>query len=253
MLPDAAPLLQLMKQQVDAIVIRSSQATATHLERDITTSDEILQQFLRWVVQKSLEVKTLYKQAAVRAFYLTLALPPHHRLAGDQGLALAIDPNLAGELGGDLALDLALTHALAVALTLTPELLAERLPALCLALDLDHLIGSEPIGNALRQLKSQLPSMEEDREWLKQWWQVNGQNWASQLRAAMIEYRHIGHEWQLDQALQQQLEQYSHANKLLVECLNSNCQLTSAVRQEIEEKLVLPMFSPPQSPNSREL
>src|SRR3712207_7356441 len=54
-------------------------------------------------------VKTPYKLGAVRAFYLTLALPPEHRLACDQTLALAIDRTVAGELRGELALDLALT------------------------------------------------------------------------------------------------------------------------------------------------
>jgi predicted NACHT family NTPase len=96
-----------------------------------------------WVRQKSLEVKTPYKLAAVRAFYLALALPPEHRLAGDQALALAIDRRLAGELGGSLALDLALAHALSVALTLTPELIYDRFTALRLALDLDHSGGDK--------------------------------------------------------------------------------------------------------------
>jgi predicted NACHT family NTPase len=239
MLPDAEQLLRLIKQQADALVIGSSEASAANVNLDIA-ADERLQQFLRWVADKAVEVKTPYKPAAVRAFYLTLALPPNHRLAGDQGLALAIDPKLAGEQGGNLALDLALTHALAVALALTPELLSDRLPALRLALDLDHLTGEEPIGGVLRQLKNQLPNPEEDREALKQWWQVNGQDWASQLRAVMIEHRNIGHEWQLGKASQQQLEQYSNANKLLVECLNSNCQVTPKVRQKIEESLLLP-------------
>ncbi len=239
MLPDAEQLLRLIKQQADALVIGSSEASATNVNLDIA-ADETLQQFLSWVADKAVEVKTPYKPAAVRAFYLTLALPPNHRLAGDQGLALAIDPKLAGEQGGNLALDLALTHALAVALALTPELLSDRLPALRLALDLDHLTGEEPIGGVLRQLKNQLPNPEEDREALKQWWQVNGQDWASQLRAVMIEHRNIGHEWQLGKASQQQLEQYSNANKLLVECLNSNCQVTPKVRQKIEESLLLP-------------
>jgi predicted NACHT family NTPase len=193
------------------------------------------------VRQKSLEVKTPYKLAAVRAFYLTLALPPEHRLAGDQALALAIDRRLAGELGGSLALDLALAHALSVALTLTPELIYDRLPALRLALDLDHLTRVEPIENSLQQLKNQLPNPDEDRESLTQWWQVNGQAWASQLRAVMIEHRNIGHEWHFSEGLQQRIEQYGNANKLLVECLNSNCQLTPAVRQEIEETLLLPV------------
>ena len=280
MLPDADRLLQLIKQQVDALVsaplslngsgvgssrrvsiqphgnensdrasIATSEeaslvmlrASAAKLNPDTVASDETLQPFLRWVRQKSLAVKSPYKPAAVRAFYLTLALPPDHRLARDQALSLAIDHKLAGEQGGELALDLALAYALGVALALTPELIYDRLTALRLALDLDHLTRSEPIGDSLRQLRNQLPNSDEDRESVKQWWQLNGQAWSLQLRDLMIQYRNIGHEWHFSEALQQLLEQYGNANKLLVDCLNSNCQLTPTVRQEIEKTLLLPM------------
>ena len=223
MLPNADELLQLMKQQVDALV----------------SADETLQPFLNWVAEKSLEVKTPYKPAAVRAFYLSLALPPNHRLASDQTLALAIDRNLAGNLGGDVALDLALVHALGVALALTPELAYNRMSALRLALDLNHLTGVEVINDSLKQLKNQLPNPDANPETIKQWWQGNGQDWASQLRSVMIGHRNIGHEWHLSDASQQLVEQYANASQLLVECLNSNCQLTPTVRQTIEEKLLL--------------
>ena len=241
MLPDANQLLQMMKQQVDALALTAShnfrEASAINVDLDIAASDE-LEQYLNWMRQKSFEVKTPYKAAAVRAFYLTLGLPPDHRLAANQALALAIDPRVSGEVRGDLALDLALVQALGVALALTPDLIPDRFTALCLALDLDHLTKVEPIGNSLQQLKKQLPKPGEDRERLKQWWQGNGQAWASQLRSVLIEHRNIGHEWHLGEATLQQIEQYANANKLLVDCLNSNCQLTPTVRQEIEETLL---------------
>lgn len=283
MLPDADELLQLMKQQIDALVsvpqaiasrypegaiarqsfghptaggapwvIASTVIaaerpeavyTVTNLTPGIGTAQETLQPFLNWVRQKSLEVKAPYKPAAVRAFYLTLALPAEHRLARDQALALALDRSLAAEVNGEIALDLALTHALAVALTLTPELICDRLSALRLALDLDYLTGVESISDLLGQLNNQLPSSEEDREHVKQWWKLHGQSWVSQLRTILIQQRNIGHEWHLSEASQLLLEQYSHANKLLVECLNSNSQLIPEVRQEIEEKLLLPIGS----------
>ncbi|HEY9727393.1 MAG TPA: NACHT domain-containing NTPase [Chroococcales cyanobacterium] len=256
MLPNADELLQLMKQKIDGLVstrqpyVGSSESTIAFEEHssrhstfslnlDTTESEKTLQEFFHWVKQKSLQVQTPYKPAAVRAFYLTLALPPQHRLARDQALALAIDRTLAGELGGNLSLDLALAHALSVALTLTPELVYDRLHALHLALDLNHLTEVTLIGNSLRELKNQLPKPDEQREQLEQWWYVNSQVWVSQLRTLAIEQRNIGHEWHLSEAVQQRLEQYSVANQLLVECL-SNCQLTPAVRQAIEESLLLP-------------
>ncbi|HEY9612018.1 NACHT domain-containing NTPase [Allocoleopsis sp.] len=260
MLLDADELLQLMKQQVDALVsapqilvstvlaterserLEPTGASAANLAPDSLTARETLQLLLNWVMQKSLEVKTPYKPAAVRAFYLTLALPTEHRLARDQALALAIDRSIANEVEGELALDLALIHALAVTQTLTLDLIHNRLTALHLALDLDHLIRTKPISDLLRQLKNQLPNPEQDLESLKQWWKLNGQSWASQLRTLMIEQRNIGHEWHLSEAAQLLLEQYNNANKLLVECLKSTSQMTPKVQQEIEEKLLLPMY-----------
>lgn len=259
MLPDADALLQLMKQHADALVSapqtpisvtvaparselrHKAGALAADLTSSITTAEETLQNLLNWVRQKSLEVETSYSPAAVRAFYLTLALPCEHRLARDQALALAIDRKLAGVVNGDLALDLALTHALAVALALTPELFYNRLNSLHLALDLDHLTKNIPIGNLIRQLKNQLPDSNTDRESAKQWWMLNGASWASQFRAVMVQYRSIGHEWHLSEPSQLLLEQYIHANKLIVDCLNSNRQIGQEVRQEIEEKLLLPI------------
>ncbi|NEQ24207.1 MAG: NACHT domain-containing NTPase [Microcoleus sp. SIO2G3] len=223
MLPNADELLQLMKQQVDALV----------------SADETLQPFISWVSEKSLEVKTSYKPAAIRAFYLALALPPNHRLASDQTLALAIDRSLAGNLGDDLALDLALVHALGVALALTPELAYNRMSALRLALDLNHLTGVGVINDSLKQLKNQLPNPDANQETIQQWWQGNGHDWASQLRSVMIGHRNIGHEWHLNEASQQLVEQYANASQLLIDCLNSNCQLTPTIRQMIEEKLLL--------------
>ena len=111
--------------------------------------------------------------------------------------------------------------------------------ALRLALDLNHLTGVEVINDSLKQLKNQLPNPDADQETIKQWWQGNGQDWASQLRSVMIDHRNIGHEWHLSDASQQLVEQYANASQLIVECLNSNCQLTPTVRQTIEERLLL--------------
>ncbi len=237
-LPDANSLLQLMQQQIDKLVF----AEFHNMTETATPADAFLQQFLLWIIQKALDVKTSYKPAAVRAFYLTLALPPHHRLTGNQALALAIDPTLASEVRGELALDLALAHALAVAVALTSELIHDRLKTLYLALDLGYLTDAELMTDSLQQLKKQLPPLGEDREYLKQWWHVNGQAWASQLRALLIQHRNIGQEWHLSEPTLQLLEQYSTGHKLLVDCLNSNCQITPTLRQKIEDKLLLPLW-----------
>jgi predicted NACHT family NTPase len=55
------------------------------------------------------------------------------------------------------------------------------------------------------------------------------------------QYRNIGHDWQFNDTQKQLLQQYYDANKLLVDCLNSDCYVSREVRQEIEETLLLPI------------
>ncbi|MEQ9666955.1 NACHT C-terminal helical domain 2-containing protein [Coleofasciculus sp. G2-EDA-02] len=57
----------------------------------------------------------------------------------------------------------------------------------------------------------------------------------------MIQYRNIGHNWQFSDSQKQLLKQYYDANKLLVDCLNSDCYVSQEVRQEIEDTLLLPI------------
>ena len=93
---------------------------------------------------------------------------------------------------------------------------------------------------ALQQIKAQLPDSNSHATILKQWWEANGQAWIEKLREVMIQHRNIGHDWQFNQQQKDLLQQYYDANKLLVDCLNSTCNVTPAVRNEIEETLLLP-------------
>jgi predicted NACHT family NTPase len=66
-------------------------------------------------------------------------------------------------------------------------------------------------------------------------------NWVKEMRVVMIEHRNIGHDWQFSDSQKERLQQYYDANKLLVDCLNSDCYVSREVRQEIEETLLLPI------------
>ncbi|WP_414622786.1 NACHT C-terminal helical domain 2-containing protein [Calothrix sp. CCY 0018] len=67
--------------------------------------------------------------------------------------------------------------------------------------------------------------------------QITVQNWVKKLRDTMIKSRNIGHDWQFTDDHKKLLQQYYDANKLLVDCLQSGCQVSEAVRQEIEYTL----------------
>ena len=121
------------------------------------------------------------------------------------------------------------------------SLAGDHAHALDLALDLDLDLDPK-LKRKLQEIKDQLPDVSRNNgENFKQWWQENGQAWTEQLRAVMIQHRNIGHDWQFSNEQKQLLKQYYDANKLLIDCLNSDCYISRDVRQEIEDTLLLPM------------
>jgi predicted NACHT family NTPase len=217
MSPSADRLLLLMKQQVDALI----------------DFDEKFQQFLIWVMQKSLKVQVTYKPVAVRAFYFAHALPYAFAPNLVPNLASALDPNLnhvLEELDPAHGFDLILDHAFVLAPTLVVD------PTLAHDLGFDFDLDPD-LAQALKQLKDKQPDPDGDRE---KWWKTNGEAWKEQLRAVTIQYRNIGHDWQFSKQQIEVLKQYYDANKLLIDCLNSDCYVSREVRQEIEDTLLLP-------------
>ncbi|MFB2771722.1 NACHT domain-containing NTPase [Pelatocladus sp. BLCC-F211] len=224
MMRPADELLLLMKQQIDNLVI----------------SNQKLQKFLIWLGEKTSSIKVSYYPASVRAFYFTLALPPDYSLSYNQTLALSLDSRLAGKLAVDLALDMALIHALTISLKMTTDIFYQRLSAIALALDLQHLLQDRSdLEQSLQNLHEELPSPQESRIALKGWWQENGEIWTSKLRDLIIRDRQIGHDWQFNENDLQKLQEYWNANKILLDCLNNASNVTSATIKFIEKNLLL--------------
>ena len=178
--------------------------------------DEKLQAFLRWVDEKARSVAAPYKPAAVRAFYFAHAHALDHALDHDLNLDHAHDLNLDNDLA--LALDLAHDLAHDFALDLAPE-----------------------FQRKLKELRDRPPDDSLFSADLDRWWGTNGEAWRAELRAVMIEHRNIGHDWQFTEEQEDRLEQYYDANRLLIDCLNSECYVSREVRQEIEDTLLLPI------------
>ncbi|HIK07476.1 MAG TPA: NACHT domain-containing NTPase [Trichormus sp. M33_DOE_039] len=224
MLNSADDLLQFMKSKID----------------EMPSENQKLHDFLKWLEQKSSQISAIYHCSSVRAFYFTIALPPEHSLAGNQDLAIHLDRQMAGSLTRDLAIDLALTHALVVSLTMTSDVFSQRIMALKLSLDLKYLLTKQASWQTLLQeLANQLPHTNQDRTKLKIWWQNHGKAWTENLRSLIIKNRQIGHNWQFcDQDLQY-LQQYWNANKLLLDCLNAANNVSSHVKNIIEQNLFL--------------
>ncbi|MBD2211891.1 NACHT domain-containing NTPase [Nostoc linckia FACHB-104] len=274
MLGDADDFFQLMKHRID----------------DLVANDDTLQQFLRWVEEKSSSVDSPYKSAAVRSVYFKLnpaGFGTIHSSSDDiyiyfleNPLALALDSTLALDFGDALTLRTAfglatnftqrfLVFPIAYncnlktigtsSLDLNLDFYLESTLRISIDLDLDNDFHfrrylericnldcdlSLELRRSLQQLKGQVPAVN-DEEVFKHWWQTNGQAWTRKLRAAMIEYRNIGHDWQLSGKQIKLLQQYYDANQLLVDCLKSECYVSREVRQQIEDTLLLPVQHTP--------
>jgi predicted NACHT family NTPase len=214
MLENADILMEAMKQHIDSIL----------------SQNEKLQKFLIWVEQKSCSRNSNNKPAAVRAYYLNLAL--------------ARDPDLDLDLARALDLDFARTIArdpdLAHARALDPDFVVK----IALERALEGTASSIELHRSLQQMKNQLPDMSsENSKNFYNWWEVDGQAWTEQLSAIAIEHRNIGHDWQFSLEQRTLLKQYYYANKLLLECLNSDCYVSREVRESIESTLFLPIVS----------
>lgn len=237
-------LITLMKRQIDEFLV----------------DDDSLQNFLHWTNVKVLSVNAPYKRSATRVFYFenarnsargpaqVLTLAAARNL--DHNFSLALNRNLELDCDLDLSIDLNLEVIVAWGWSL------ERLlsfPNLDLAyawfFDLTRRlkIAIEQANKSdfqlrlkLDELASQLPNNQEEGQVNNQWWQENGKNWTEQVQALMIEHRNVGHDWQFNNIQKRKLQQYYDANKLLVDCLQSD-NVSADVRQEIEETLLLPL------------
>lgn len=212
MLQSADSLVQLMKQQIDALV----------------APDPYLQEFLAWVRHKSL-VLTQPSIAATVVF--DLALTPNlpvtpHLLTCTLDQSMFVDTalnKLVLECAIDSSSDFAHAYTLTNALS----------NALAIILD----VG---LHQSLQQLKDQLPDPQQEQQRFQVWWQTNHLAWVERLRAAIALHRNIPRHWHFSPQQQQILQRYYDANQLLLDCLNSDCEVTGTVRQKIEIALFLP-------------
>jgi predicted NACHT family NTPase len=237
MVGSADNLLRAMKQRIDAVV-----------------ADDDLQKFLDWVNQKSLLVQQFpYKLSAVRAFHFAIAHSTN--LARNLRLACTLDPTFCHKRDSCINSDPDLYCVLVTACDLIRDLprnfISENDFNFVYIRDRDiyrilkdlyySLLPDTELAQSLHQLKNQLPEPYVDTDKFTAWWQTKGEDWSEQLRIIIVKYPHLGNYWQINEQHKKLLKQYYDANKLLVDCLNSGCEVTPEVRKEIEDTLLLPI------------
>jgi predicted NACHT family NTPase len=223
MMRSADELLLLMKEHCDRLL----------------ASDRQLQSLLQWVNQKAESAQVRDRIQSVRAFYLTLG----------RAIAQSDSINLANVLARSLVLDLDLCQNRNLNIDLAFDLARalETKDGEDLGLDLELDLGlaleyaqeyaqetSDPLlADALTELIKTCP---EDADSEIKW-----EDWANNLRQQTISHRNIGQIWNLTPPQLEHLRQYCNANRLLVECLESDCYVRQPVRLAIEQSLLLPI------------
>jgi len=244
MMRKADNFIQLMKYKIDELI----------------STDEQLQNVMQWVAQKSSLAKVPYQPAEVRGIYLGLI---NSYILGKRSdfrylpRILAFDLALTGNSDNNFyqtcspgAIGI-ITSGLSFEVTVFFERKKIRASRLCLDMsypnyfnlnfdfDLEHNPNPQ-LQILLDNLKSQFPPPQNESKAFKCWYKTDGQVWTEQLRKVMIEHCDIGHNWQFNETQKMLLGQYYYANKLLMDCLNSDCYINREVRQEIENTLLLP-------------
>ncbi|GBO53361.1 hypothetical protein APA_1268 [Pseudanabaena sp. lw0831] len=223
MMRSADELLLLMKEHCDRLL----------------ASDRQLQSLLQWVNQKAESAQVPDRIQSVRAFYLTLgraiAQSDLLNLANVLARSLVLDLDLCQNrnLNIDLAFDLARAMETKDGEDLGLDLELDLSLALEYAQEYAQETSDLLLADALTKLIETCP---EDADSEIKW-----EDWANNLRQQTINHRNIGQIWNLTPHQLEHLRQYCNANRLLVECLESDCYVRQPVRQAIEQSLLLPM------------
>ncbi|PZO38461.1 MAG: NTPase (NACHT family) [Pseudanabaena frigida] len=214
MLRSADGLMQLMKLEIDALVAQ----------------DPYLQEFLTWASKKSQDNSPKNTPAMERAFYMALSrtpdLVPDFALARtlDQGVFLdaALD-DLLKECSLNRSQDFACIQACSESLS-----------------NILGIVVDIGFHKSLQQLSEQIPDDDHTKESFENWCKNNYTVWVKKLQKSIAFHRDIGNQWEFNPSQQQVLQSYYDANQLLLDCLNSNCEVTSNIRKEIEATLLMP-------------
>ena len=233
MLVDSGEFLRILKNHIDTLV----------------ENDPKIQEFLTWLVEKANSVeenwpdniREKFTERFGISFFSDFPFTLDLNLSLSLDLDLSLDPSLSLDLDLDLSLDPSLSRALNLSLNLNLDLDLDLYLFLDLflsqALDRVQQVAPE-LHEVLHELKARLPDRE-NKEEFKKWWQANGKNWTEDLRAAMVKYRNIGHDWQFNEEQKTLLKQYWNANRLMLQILNRSV-VAPEVRQEIEDTLFRP-------------
>ncbi len=240
LLPQADFLIFSIKKHIDQLISR----------------DENIQSFLSWSFEKSEVVRGIYKASSVRALYFAFEYDNCiEKIGVKRHLPSIIDPNILSALVFDLeiARDVDFYYLIKDMSEYSGGI---RLTNIVFTLNriFEKTEDSDfELSREIREMKNLMPSPGEfiDFHCSKDSFQFQmglenllsciGIPSVQNVKAIMIRHRNIGHNWHFSNTQKEKMQQYYDANQFLVDCLNSDCYVTKATRQYIEDTLLLPL------------
>lgn len=191
-----------------------------------------LQDFLQWINSKTNGINISDKPSVIRAFYLKPMLAPIR----NHNLAHAIDPKLIKKVKPVFHGDIICVFDDSCKIILIFGCDQGSYHGLDIPLNSD-------LRNNLEIMEKEIPGLyfiDVSMENVDQLRRARA-SWIERLRKLTTKNPNSGYAWQLNESQDAILTQYYNANRLLIDCLNNTCSVSSTVKQEIEEGLLLPI------------
>ncbi|NJO57157.1 MAG: NACHT domain-containing NTPase [Richelia sp. RM2_1_2] len=215
---------------------------------ELLAKNKGIQQFLDYIQQAVNYMDTPYKPAAIRALYIGYDKEFLKSLTPKLDSNLANDYYYAVELCDDIEFDLG--HNLDDYTTPKEMSIASQISNSIKFAIARSIIFDAEIRNTLRDLRnlsfsSKVNSNEVFEQNLdnncEESWEEIWLAWRENLCNVIDEYDSWIHDWEFGEEEEELLQDYYYANKFIVDCLNSNLNISPIVRQEIEDTLLLPI------------
>ena len=223
MLPQCDSFLVSLKKQIDAFL----------------ESDEIFQQFMNWIFEKSFLLNSQQKAASIRALYFEFSLETKSTKRVSSILDDELEISLEMNQEKQLYLDICFFNILSF---IKSTILGEfNNYYFCQIFNkILRLSNNEEFKEKILILKSELPTKLFKREQIKDWWISNGENWTNTFEYLINKHYHFK-TWQFKREQMDTLQHYYYANEILITCLNSKIEVSSEIKKIIEETLFLPI------------
>ncbi|MFM9265034.1 NACHT C-terminal helical domain 2-containing protein [Tychonema sp. BBK16] len=242
MLANADDLLLLMKKAVDTILVHNNR----------------LQEFLLQVMKKSVSINFEIEPILVRAFLFSRFLD----LPFDLLESLSINKKVPDPIAVATKVNLPeVFHFSAHGIFLDDSLSSIMNMDEKNSIDANQLLDStfetklvvlsacetglfensnSDVTKLLQEINKELSNYVQSQEMTDEWWKTEGRSLVKKLRSIENEVQSVYDE-RFNHCQKTLLRQYYDANKLLVNCLHSDCYVSREVRQEIYDTLLLPI------------